>query len=239
MAKHRYQKPKSKKQPQNGQAKKDGKQYNIPEFNSFLDSIGLKVVKVKEDGNCFFRAIADQLEGNEEEHQKYRLMVVKYIKDNRQEFEPFLEDEVPFDKYCDSMEKDGEWAGQMELQAFSLATRSNICIHRLMSPRLYMRNFDGHGSRVVHLSYHNEVHYNSVRLKEDSCSGPARPVVIKMPIFQLRQIKVKLLQPYPKRFLERMLIQDLFIWLCLEVDAEATKELKRFYNKYMVMWTLL
>lgn len=46
-------------------------------------------------------------------------------------FEPFVEDEVPFDKYCESMEEDGTWAGHMELQAASLVTRTNICIHRV------------------------------------------------------------------------------------------------------------
>lgn len=46
-------------------------------------------------------------------------------------FEPFIEDDVPFDEYCQSMEKDGTWAGHMELQAASLVTHSNICIHRV------------------------------------------------------------------------------------------------------------
>lgn len=46
-------------------------------------------------------------------------------------FEPFIEDEVPFDEYCQSMQTDGTWAGHMELQAASLVTHSNICIHRV------------------------------------------------------------------------------------------------------------
>lgn len=46
-------------------------------------------------------------------------------------FEPFIEDDIPFDEYCQSMEKDGTWAGHMELQAASLVTHSNICIHRV------------------------------------------------------------------------------------------------------------
>ena len=29
-------------------------------------------------------------------------------------------------------------------------------------------------------SYHDEEHYNSVRLKEDPCDGPARPIIIKV-----------------------------------------------------------
>jgi len=31
-------------------------------------------------------------------------------------------------------------------------------------------------------SYHDGEHYNSVRLKDDHCDGPARPVVIKVVI---------------------------------------------------------
>ncbi|XP_058081809.1 OVARIAN TUMOR DOMAIN-containing deubiquitinating enzyme 7 isoform X6 [Magnolia sinica] len=162
------------------QVKKHGKPANIAQFHPQLDSLGLKIIQVTADGNCFFRALADQLEGNEEEHGKYRHMVVQYIMKHRQEFEPFIEDDVPFDEYCKSMEKDGTWAGNMELQAASLVTRSNICIHRVMSPRWYIRNFDSRGTCMIHLSYHDGEHYNSIRLKEDPGNGPARQIVIKV-----------------------------------------------------------
>lgn len=107
-------------------------------------------------------------------------MVVQYIMNTREMFEPFIEDDVPFDEYCQLMEKDGTWAGHMELQAASLVTHSNICVHRYMSPRWYIRNFDQHGARMVHLSYHDEEHYNSVRSKDDPCNGPAQPIIIKV-----------------------------------------------------------
>lgn len=55
---------------------------------------------------------------------------------HKEEFEPFIEDEVPFDEHCKSMGEDGTWAGNMELQAASLVTRSNICIHRVSSSLL-------------------------------------------------------------------------------------------------------
>lgn len=51
-------------------------------------------------------------------------------------FEPFIEDEVPFEEYCKTMDNDGTWAGHMELQAASLVTRSNICIHRVRLARM-------------------------------------------------------------------------------------------------------
>eukprot|EP00268_Persea_americana_P013104 TRINITY_DN15704_c0_g1_i26.p1 TRINITY_DN15704_c0_g1~~TRINITY_DN15704_c0_g1_i26.p1 ORF type:complete len:400 (-),score=88.50 TRINITY_DN15704_c0_g1_i26:234-1286(-) len=174
--KHQSQKPKPKRQPT---VKQHGKQADIAHFRSQLDALGLKIIRVTADGNCFFRALADQLEGNEEEHGKYRQMVVQHILKHREEFEPFIEDDAPFDEYCKSMEKDGTWAGHMELQAASLVTCSNICIHHIMSPRWYIQNFDRPGTRMIHLSYHDGEHYNSIRLKEDSCNGPAWPIVIK------------------------------------------------------------
>lgn len=177
MVKTKQQKSKPKKTPH---VKKQGKQANIVQFRAQLDALGLKIIEVTADGNCFFRGLADQLEGNEEEHGKYRSMVVQYIMNTREMFEPFIEDDVPFDEYCQLMEKDGTWAGHMELQAASLVTHSNICVHRYMSPRWYIRNFDQHGARMVHLSYHDEEHYNSVRSKDDPCNGPAQPIIIKV-----------------------------------------------------------
>ncbi|XP_026660250.2 OVARIAN TUMOR DOMAIN-containing deubiquitinating enzyme 7 isoform X6 [Phoenix dactylifera] len=162
------------------QVKQHGKLDAVAEFRSQLDVLGLKIIQVTADGNCFFRALADQLEGNEEEHKKYRDMVVQYILNHREDFEPFIEDDVPFDEYCQSMEKDGTWAGHMELQAASLVTRRNICIHRLRSPRWYINNFSSHGASMIHLCYHDGEHYNSVRLKEDSCEGPAKPIIIEV-----------------------------------------------------------
>ncbi|XP_063945081.1 OVARIAN TUMOR DOMAIN-containing deubiquitinating enzyme 7 isoform X2 [Daucus carota subsp. sativus] len=175
--KHRKSKPSSSKQSHN---KKHGKQADISEFRAQLDALGLKIIQMTADGNCFFRALADQLEGDEDEHMKYRKMVVDFIRNNKETYEPFIEDQVPFDEYCQSMENDGTWAGHMELQAASLVTHSNICIHQKMSPRWYIQNFDNRDARMIHLSYHDEEHYNSVRVKDDTCSGAARPVTIKV-----------------------------------------------------------
>ncbi|KAG2569637.1 OVARIAN TUMOR DOMAIN-containing deubiquitinating enzyme 7-like isoform X4 [Panicum virgatum] len=171
---------KLRKPPKRDAGKKLGKKADMTEFRAQLDSLGLKIVEVNADGNCFFRAMGDQLEGSEEEHMKYRAMVVEYIVKHREDFEPFIEDEIPFEQYCDSMLKDGTWAGHMELQAASLLTRRNICIHMLNSPRWYINNFSGReAANMIHLSYHHGEHYNSVRLREDPCQGPAMQVIIK------------------------------------------------------------
>ena len=130
-------------------------------FGAQLAALGLNIVPVAADGNCFFRAIAHQIEGDENEHRKYREMVVEYIMEQRENFEPFVEYNMNFDEYCNTMKKCGTWAGHMEIQAASLVTRRNICIHSHGSSCLHIRNFDNRNTRTLHLSYDGE-HYNSV-----------------------------------------------------------------------------
>ncbi|KMZ76449.1 putative OTU domain-containing protein [Zostera marina] len=160
-------------------AQKKGKQTDSKQIQSQLDLLGLKIIEVVSDGNCFFRALAEQLDGNQEQHEKYRHMVVQYIIEHKEDFEPFIEDDVPFETYCKSMNKDGTWAGHMELQASSLIIRSNICIHRFMSPRWYIINFKNRDARMIHLSYHDGEHYNSIRWKDDHCNGRANSIDLK------------------------------------------------------------
>lgn len=42
------------------------------------------------DGNCLFRALSDQLDGNEGNHALYRQQVCDYMRKNRADFEPFV-----------------------------------------------------------------------------------------------------------------------------------------------------
>ena len=136
-------------------------------FDAQLETFDLRIVHATSDGNCFFRAIADHLEGNEEQHAKYREMVVQYIIGHGENFEPFVEDDENFHEYCSRMKESGTWAGNMEIQAASMVTRTNICIHIFSSPTVYIRNFDDRNARTLRLSYHNGEHYNSLTLVND------------------------------------------------------------------------
>eukprot|EP00349_Pseudokeronopsis_sp_Brazil_P012307 CAMPEP_0202977750 /NCGR_PEP_ID=MMETSP1396-20130829/84437_1 /ASSEMBLY_ACC=CAM_ASM_000872 /TAXON_ID= /ORGANISM="Pseudokeronopsis sp., Strain Brazil" /LENGTH=52 /DNA_ID=CAMNT_0049716559 /DNA_START=199 /DNA_END=357 /DNA_ORIENTATION=- len=49
------------------------------------------------DGNCLFRSIAYQLEGNEKLHAKYRQAAVDFITANKDDFAPFVEDDETID----------------------------------------------------------------------------------------------------------------------------------------------
>ena len=46
------------------------------------------------------------------------------------DFAPFVEDDLSFERYCSNMREDAAWGGHLELQALSLMLRRNICIHQ-------------------------------------------------------------------------------------------------------------
>jgi hypothetical protein len=65
------------------------------------------------------------------------------------------------------MSDKGTWGGNVELQAASLALEINITVHQLDQPRWQIINFPGNdllggGVQMIHLSYHDGQHYNSL-----------------------------------------------------------------------------
>lgn len=54
--------------------------------------------------NCLFRALGDQLDGTTTTHHKHRHLVVDYMRQHREDFEPFVEDDVPFERHCESVD---------------------------------------------------------------------------------------------------------------------------------------
>jgi len=153
------------------------------EFDLFLAQlqlIGLTIKDVAGDGNCLFRAIADQMDGNPDNHPKYRKRICEYIEHNRIDFEPFIEDDEPFDEYLARMKRSATWGGQMEIQACSLAYSINVTIHQLSKPRWDIVNFPISQVKTIHLSYHQGEHYSSVRKIGDETVKYGAPKEIKI-----------------------------------------------------------
>mmetsp|Transcript_22656 Transcript_22656/g.70356 ORF Transcript_22656/g.70356 Transcript_22656/m.70356 type:complete len:117 (+) Transcript_22656:174-524(+) len=80
-----------------------------------------------------------------------RKRCVAFMELNSGDFEPFVEDDEGWGTYIARMAKDGEWAGNMEVQAASKVLGMNICIHQADKPRWEVHNFEGR--RCIHLSY--------------------------------------------------------------------------------------
>jgi len=132
---------------------------------------------VDADGNCFFRAACDQLDGPGGDHAALRAQLVAHMQLESDSYAPFVEDDESFDKYCERMARDGTWAGQMEVQALVRVRDVGVCIHQAGSPPWLIEAPDGKARGVyLHLTYEDGEHYNSVRCaKHSDAGGPGGP----------------------------------------------------------------
>ncbi|XP_069431202.1 OTU domain-containing protein 3 isoform X1 [Ovis canadensis] len=147
------------------------------EFVSFanqLQALGLKLREVPGDGNCLFRALGDQLEGHSRNHLKHRQETVDYMIKQREDFEPFVEDDIPFEKHVASLAKPGTFAGNDAIVAFARNHQLNVVIHQLNAPLWQIRGTDKSNGRELHIAYRHGEHYDSVRRINDDSEAPAR-----------------------------------------------------------------
>ncbi|XP_035200676.1 OTU domain-containing protein 3 [Oxyura jamaicensis] len=138
-----------------------------------LRALGLKLREVPGDGNCLFRALGDQLEGHSRNHLRHRQETVDYMIKQREEFEPFVEDDVPFEKHVTNLAKPGTFAGNDAIVAFARNNQINVVIHQLNAPLWQIRGTEKNNARELHIAYRYGEHYDSVRRINDDSEAPA------------------------------------------------------------------
>ncbi|KAG6622967.1 OTU domain-containing protein 3 [Phytophthora cinnamomi] len=147
-----------------------------------LADVGCKLHEVEADGNCLFRALGDQLYGDQHRHEEIRGKIVDYLEQHRDDFEPFMEDEEKFDRYCERMREDGTWGGNQELYAAARLFQVYVVVHQDQpSARIMVIECDRlKPTRFAHVAYHGEDHYDSVRALRDPVDPDALPVSIEL-----------------------------------------------------------
>lgn len=174
-----------KRKPRGGQ----GGGYKAEDFQdlvSQLKPLGLAVLKMDADGNCLFRAVADQLCGDANEHQSYRERCCEHMLDHAEEFSLFyVADDFEsscdsFESYVSKMQRPGAWGSQLELMALCQSYGVNAIVHQSGLPS-YEMVFSPQESPCMQISYHDGEHFNSVRFAWD-LEGPVKH-------FSLAQLK--------------------------------------------------
>ena len=142
-----------------------------PELELQLASSNLTLRTITGDGNCLFRAISDQMTGTEKNHAKLRREAVEYVKSNRDDFAPFIEDS--FDDFVANLNTGGEFAGNEAIVALARVHQVKIIIHQAKQPVWSVDGASGASQRQLHIAYHDWEHYSSVRRTGDESNEPA------------------------------------------------------------------
>ncbi|XP_068588945.1 OTU domain-containing protein 3 [Cebidichthys violaceus] len=143
-------------------------------FSNQLQALGLKLREVPGDGNCLFRALGDQLEGQSRGHLRLRQETVQYMMSHRQDFEPFVEDDVPFAQHLSNLSQPGTFAGNDAIVAFARNQQVKVVIHQLNTPLWEINGVEKEACRELHIAYRYGDHYDSVRRTGDNSESPAQ-----------------------------------------------------------------
>lgn len=100
-----------------------------------------------------------------------------YILENKEIYTHFIMDDDTIEEYCKVLAKDGTWGDQLEINAMANLYRFNAYIHQVDNPPLMQTFIEPAGSvPTIHLSFHLNEHYNSVRRGDDPCEAEKPPV---------------------------------------------------------------
>ena len=143
-----------------------------------LNGLGLVVRESRGDGNCLFRAVSDALCGDEAMlHAALRERCCEQMRAEPDFYRLFLLEEeegaygASLDEYISTMERDGEWAGNVELAALSSALGLNFVVHQAGQRPLVLAPSGASDGAGLHLSYHDGEHFNAVRAGSDAGSA--------------------------------------------------------------------
>ncbi|XP_051915781.1 OTU domain-containing protein 3 isoform X1 [Hippocampus zosterae] len=143
-------------------------------FSTQLQAMGLKLREVPGDGNCLFRALGDQLEGHSRSHLELRQETVQYMMSHRQDFEPFVEDDIPFTEHLSNLAQPGTFAGNDAIVAFARSQQVKVVIHQLNTPLWEINGTEKQMCRELHIAYRYGDHYDSVRRIGDNSESHGR-----------------------------------------------------------------
>lgn len=131
-------------------------------LSELLKKHGVRERPVRADGNCQFRALADQLYASEEHHAAVREQVIAQLRQASDRYCGFVPGR--FDDYVAEMARDCTWGDHVTLQAAAdaLGVRINLITDYLTDAFIEVLPTQQKSSKVLTLCFWSEVHYNSI-----------------------------------------------------------------------------
>ncbi|ESN96632.1 hypothetical protein HELRODRAFT_68163 [Helobdella robusta] len=132
------------------------------EFEMMLkEKRGYIIKRMGEDGACLFRAVADQVYGDQEMHSIVRQNCVDYMAKNGDFFKQFVTED--FTSYLNRKRLDSCHGNNIEMQALCELYNRPIEVYQMsLEPINTFHATYETDNEPIRLSYHNNVHYNSV-----------------------------------------------------------------------------
>lgn len=136
----------------------------------------LKIFSIPSDGDCLYKAVSHQIMLKQEQQlsvDDLRSKVSSYIRDNKDDFMPFMSNpktcdmltDAEFEDYCDTIRDTKVWGGQLEIRALSNLLKCPVNVLQATGPDIIEQGSEFEGPALL-ITYHRYMyqlgeHYNS------------------------------------------------------------------------------
>jgi len=130
-------------------------------FEALLHKKGLIIRKIRGDGNCLFRSVAEQVYGDQEMHEEVRRRTMDYMEAERDHFSQFITED--FNDYIRRKRDLRVYGNHTEIQAMCEMYGRPIEVYSYsLDPINIFQGAYTTDSAPLRLAYHQHEHYNAI-----------------------------------------------------------------------------
>ncbi|XP_060599836.1 OTU domain-containing protein 5-B-like [Ruditapes philippinarum] len=189
--------------------------------NAIKEKKGFTIKKMGEDGACLFRAVADQVYGDQEMHSTVRKQCIEYLAKNADYYSHYVTED--FTTYLNRKRMDHCHGNHLEIQAMCEIYNRPIEVYQYsIEPINTFHSSYKTDNEPIRLSYHSNVHYNGVidPYKQTIGVGLGLPVANFQPGLAEKHLVHDATRQSEELHIEQAMLEDKL----RETDWEVTQE---------------
>lgn len=176
-------------------------------FEKQLQKTNFIIKKMCPDGACLFRSVADQVYGDQEWHSIVRAHCMDYMVKNCDYFSQYITED--FDTYIARKRTDNCHGNHVEMQALSEMYNRNVEVYVYSTePINTFHTINATDNEPLRLSYHRNIHYNSVVNPHKATIGVGLGMPSFVPGLADKSLMRDALQTSEKCELEQAMLED-------------------------------
>ncbi|XP_041428030.1 OTU domain-containing protein 5-B isoform X1 [Xenopus laevis] len=180
---------------------------------------GFIIKQMKEDGACLFRAVADQVYGDQDMHEVVRKHCMDYLMKNADYFSNYVTED--FTTYINRKRKNNCHGNHIEMQAMAEMYNRPVEVYQYgTEPINTFHGIQQNEDEPIRVSYHRNIHYNSVVNPNKATIG----VGLGLPSFKPGHAEQSLMKSAIRTSEESWIEQQMLEDKKRATDWEATNE---------------
>ncbi|XP_030639946.1 OTU domain-containing protein 5-A isoform X1 [Chanos chanos] len=180
---------------------------------------GFVIKKMKEDGACLFRAVADQVYGDQDMHEVVRKHCMDYLMKNADYFSNYVTED--FTTYINRKRKNNCHGNHIEMQAMAEMYNRPVEVYQYSTePINTFHGIHQNNDEPIRVSYHRNIHYNSVVNPNKATIGVGLGLPAFKPGYADQLLMKNAIKTSEESWIEQQMLED----KKRATDWEATNE---------------